>query len=87
MILEDTQHVCNICMLSSNLAQSKGQPRRTNFKINWQEMTDMFSCQDPNDFALRFNRIVSMSKKVSIKWHVGRVLAQWIDCLCSMYRV
>lgn len=50
-------------------------------------MTDMFSCQDPNDFALRFNRIVSMSKKVSLRWHVGRVVAQWIDCLCSTYRV
>lgn len=28
-----------------------------------------------------------MSKKVSIKWHVGRVIAQRIDCMCSTYRV
>lgn len=50
-------------------------------------MTDTFSCQDPNDFALRFNRIVSMSKKVSLKWQVDRVLAQWVDCLSNTYRV
>ena len=49
-------------------------------------MTDTFSCQDPNDFALRFNRMVSMSKKVSLKWQLDRVGAQWVDCLCSTYR-
>lgn len=86
MIPKDTQHVCNICMLSSDLAQGKGQPRRTDFDVNWQEMTDTFSCQGPNDFALKFNRMVSMSKKVSLKWQVGRVVAQWVDCLCSTYR-